>query len=187
MLIDFLVPVYMAMAGLTAVLLAAVTTLAYRVGRLPTHSDLHRVRDEIRQEVGEQTAALRQDLNRLNRQTAALQQDLNRQTAALQQDLNRQTARLEQEMVRLNSRLETAIHQQDARLDAAMARLDARIDSAVTELRQEMATNRLELLQEFRRSHQQLLLALASHTHADGTPATFTLPPQLAPAGDDDV
>jgi hypothetical protein len=59
MLIDFLVPVYMAMAGLTAVLLAAVTTLAYRVGRLPTHSDLHRVRDEIRQEVGEQTAALR--------------------------------------------------------------------------------------------------------------------------------
>ncbi len=68
-----------------------------------------------------------------------------------------------------------------------MARLDARIDSAVTELRQEMATNRLELLQEFRRSHQQLLLALASHTHADGTPATFTLPPQLAPAGDDDV
>jgi uncharacterized protein YceH (UPF0502 family) len=162
MLIDFLVPVYMAMAGLTAVLLAAVTTLAYRVGRLPTHSDLHRVRDEIRQEVGEQTAALRQDLNR-------------------------QTARLEQEMVRLNSRLETAIHQQDARLDAAMARLDARIDSAVTELRQEMATNRLELLQEFRRSHQQLLLALASHTHADGTPATFTLPPQLAPAGDDDV
>ncbi len=99
MLIDFLVPVYMAMAGLTAVLLAAVTTLAYRVGRLPTHSDLHRVRDEIRQEVGEQTAALRQDLNR---QTAALQQDLNRQTAALQQDLNRQTAHLEQEMVRLN-------------------------------------------------------------------------------------
>jgi DNA anti-recombination protein RmuC len=151
MLIDFLVPVYMAMAGLTAVLLAAVTTLAYRVGRLPTHSDLHELRGE------------------------------------LQRDLNRQTAHLEQEMVRLNLRLETTIHQQDAKLDAAMARLDARIDSAVTELRQEMSANRLELLEEFRRSHQQLLLALANHTHADGTLATFTLPPQLAPAGDDDV
>ncbi len=42
-----------------------------------------------------------------------------------------------------------------------------------------MAQLRQELVAEFRRSHQQLMLALVSHSHGEDGQAVFTAPPEM--------
>ncbi len=72
------------------------------------------------------------------------------------------------------------------------AELRQEIVDAKTELRQEIANTKMQLeakidaakyevLQEIRRSHQQLMLALANHTHNANGQAVFTLPPETEP------
>ena len=47
------------------------------------------------------------------------------------------------------------------------------------EHREDMAQLRQELVAEFRRSHQQLMLALVSHSHGADGQAMFTAPPEM--------
>jgi signal transduction histidine kinase len=53
------------------------------------------------------------------------------------------------------------------------------IAEAKQELQREIAEAKNEVLQEIRRSHQQIMLALVSHTHREGGEAVFTMPPDL--------
>ena len=47
------------------------------------------------------------------------------------------------------------------------------------EHREDMVQLRQELVAEFRRSHQQLMLALVSHSHGADGQAMFTAPPEM--------
>ncbi len=47
------------------------------------------------------------------------------------------------------------------------------------EHREDLAQLRDELREDFRRSHQQLMLALVSHSHNEDGQAVFTTPPEL--------
>ncbi|MCY3692909.1 MAG: hypothetical protein OXI54_14415 [Chloroflexota bacterium] len=62
--------------------------------------------------------------------------------------------------------------------------LKADIANSEMRLRADIEKTRNEVLQEIRRSHQQIMLVLANHTHDDNGRAVFTLPPdvELVPA-----
>ncbi len=62
------------------------------------------------------------------------------------------------------------------------ARLRQEISDTEGRLRQEIAGSRDEILQDIRRSHRQMMLALANHTHSANGQAVFTLPPETEPA-----
>lgn len=68
-------------------------------------------------------------------------------------------------------------------LKADMAQLRREIREDMAQFRQEykedMAQLRQELRDDFRRSHQQLMLALVSHSHNDDGQAVFAAPPEM--------
>ena len=65
------------------------------------------------------------------------------------------------------------------KLSNRVGNLENRVDQLadeVREMREEMRNQRAELLEEMRRGHQQILLALANHSHdGDGQPI-FRIP-----------
>ncbi len=69
----------------------------------------------------------------------------------------------------------------DLKLELVKTKQELRqeIAEAKQELQREIAEAKNEVLQEIRRSHQQIMLALVSHTHREGGEAVFTMPPDL--------
>ena len=86
-------------------------------------------------------------------------------------------------MGRFPTRLEFNELRGELKADMAQFRQEYREEMAQfrQEIREEMAQFRQELRDDFHRSHQQLLLALAGHSHRDDGQAVFTVPAELDP------
>ena len=81
--------------------------------------------------------------------------------------------------LRQEFKTEMAQLRQDMRAEMAQLRQDMRAEMA--QLRQDMRDEMSQLRDDFRRSHHQLILTLAHHTHQEDGQAIFTLPPDTEP------
>lgn len=105
----------------------------------------------------------RRELNALRDEVAANKVELKEDVAAVKLEILNAKAELRQEIADAKTELRQEIA--DARRE-----LEAKIDAA-----------RDEVLQEIRRSHRQMMLALANHTHNANGQAMFALPPETEP------
>ena len=93
--------------------------------------------------------------------------------AALQSEVTRNREDLKEEIANTKEELRGEI-------TSVKEELRGEITSMKEELRGEIASAKFETLQEIRRSHQQIMLALANHTHNnDDGQAVFALPPDV--------
>jgi Skp family chaperone for outer membrane proteins len=103
----------------------------------------------------------REEFNALHNEVADNKVELKQDIADLKLELKQDIADLKLELVETKQELRQEIAE------------------AKQELQREIAEAKNEVLQEIRRSHQQIMLALVSHTHREGGEAVFTMPPDL--------
>ena len=70
------------------------------------------------------------------------------------------------------------------RLDDRIDRID-RLDNKVDGLREEMQRGNDILREEMRRNTDRIIQVLISHSHQDGSPPVFNLPPESEPVAAD--
>ena len=150
------VPLLTAVIGFYAVLFVAIAGILTRLAYVPSRKEFRELQYNLRQEMAANHTDLSDDMGELRQGMGALRIELKQDMTELRTELKQDMAELRQDIGELRS-----------------------------DFKQEMAQTRQELLQEFRRSHDQLLLALANHSHADNGQDMFTVPPELAPAADD--
>ena len=78
----------------------------------------------------------------------------------------------------MNGKIDQLDGKIDSRIDQVNGRID-QLDSKIDQFREEMRT-------EMRRNTDRIMLALINHSHGDGTPPVFTIPPEAEPAVADD-
>ena len=99
--------------------------------------------------------------------------------------LNDQVGR---EIGRLNDQVGREIGRLDGKIDSSIDRLDDRIDrldNKVDGLREEMQRGNDILREEMRRNTDRIIQVLISHSHQDGSPPVFNLPPESEPVAAD--
>ena len=190
------VPLLTAVIGFYAVLFVAIAGILTRLAYVPSRKEFRELQYNLRQEMAANHTDLSDDIGELRQDMGALRIELKQDIGELRQDMGELRTELKQDMGELRTELKqdmaelrTEFKQDMTELRQDMGALRTELKQDMTELRsdfkQEMTQTRQELLQEFRRSHDQLLLALANHSHTDNGQAMFTVPPELAPAADD--
>ena len=104
--------------------------------------------------------------------------------AALQSEVTRNREDLKEEIANTKEELRGEITSVKEELRGEITSMKEELRGEITsmkeELRGEIASAKFETLQEIRRSHQQIMLALANHTHNnDDGQAVFALPPDV--------
>jgi Skp family chaperone for outer membrane proteins len=143
-------PIIVAIIGSQGLIVAALALMAFRVGRQPSREEFNALHNEV----ADNKVELKQDI-------ADLKLELKQDIADLKLELVETKQELRQELVETKQELRQEIAE------------------AKQELQREIAEAKNEVLQEIRRSHQQIMLALVSHTHREGGEAVFTMPPDL--------
>ena len=88
------------------------------------------------------------------------------------------------EIGRLDGKIDSRIDRLDDRIDRLDDRID-RLDNKVDGLREEMQRGNDILREEMRRNTDRIIQVLISHSHQDGSPPVFNLPPESEPVAAD--
>ena len=106
----------------------------------------------------------------------------------LKADIGELRNELKADIGELRNELKADIGELRNELKADMGELRNELKADTGELRNELKADTAGLREDFRRSHQQMLTALAGHTHNEDGQAVFTAPPEMdampAPADD---
>ena len=131
-----------------------VAVFYWRLGQVPTRQEFIELRNELKTDNAQFREETKAEMAQLRGETKAEMAQLRGETKA------------EMAQLREETKAEMAQFREETKADMAQLRADIREDMAL-------------LREEFRRSHQQIMLALANHSHREGGQAVFTLPPEL--------
>ena len=102
--------------------------------------------------------------------------------------VQQQLVQINGELTGLNDQVGREIGRLDGKIDSRIDRLDDRIDrldNKVDGLREEMQRSNDILREEMRRNTDRIIQVLISHSHQDGSPPVFNLPPESEPVAAD--
>ena len=92
--------------------------------------------------------------------------------------------RLNGEIGRLDSKIDNRIDRLENRIDRLEDRVD-RLDEKIDTLQEEMRRSNEALREEMQRNTDRIIQVLISHSHQDGTPPVFNVPPEAEPVAAD--
>ena len=131
---------------------------------------------------------VQQQLVQINGELTGLNDQFGREIGRLNDQFGREIGRLNdqfgREIGRLDGKIDSRIDRLDDRIDRLDDRID-RLDNKVDGLREEMQRGNDILREEMRSNTDRIIQVLISHSHQDGSPPVFNLPPESEPVAAD--